>query len=515
MSVVGESLPSVTELELKFHVPAHVLGSLGAELRRRGARRTRLQARYFDTPGADLAAGGLALRLRREGRRWVQTLKAAADTSVRRLEHEAEVASARAAALPALDIERHGGSEAGLRLRDVLAAAGGRDALVEVYRTDVSRLRCDLKLRGALIEAALDTGTIRAGGRVATLCELELELKSGAPTALIELAKGWVAHGGLWLDTVSKAERGARLLRGADFGEPVKAASPGLNAGMPGAVALRAVLRSCTEQVSRNASEVAAGSAEEEHIHQLRIGLRRTRTALRELAALDARLDPRWEVPLSGVFRCLGEVRDKQTLARSARRLLEPAGAPLVTWSTHAAAVDAGRLVRAAGFQRAQLDLLGFVLREETTTRDVTPKHVRRHAVRRLARLHRRVVDAGRRFERLPPARQHQVRKRLKRLRYLAEFVAGLFDAEAVSGYLDRLEAAQDALGSHNDVVVARGKFRQEAEHDRRALFAANWLDEHSRTTALQCRRCLESLAEAPRFWRGKVARTKAGPSMP
>ena len=30
MSVVGESLPSVTELELKFHVPAHVLDSLGA-----------------------------------------------------------------------------------------------------------------------------------------------------------------------------------------------------------------------------------------------------------------------------------------------------------------------------------------------------------------------------------------------------------------------------------------------------------------------------------------------------
>ena len=337
----------------------------------------------------------------------MQTLKAAADTSVRRLEHEAEVASARAAALPALDIERHGGSEAGLRLRDVLAAAGGRDALVEVYRTDVSRLRCDLKLRGALIEAALDTGTIRAGGRVATLCELELELKSGAPTALIELAKGWVAHGGLWLDTVSKAERGARLLRGADFGEPVKAASPGLNAGMPGTVALRAVLRSCTEQVSRNASEVAAGSAEEEHIHQLRIGLRRTRTPLRELAALDARLDSRWEVPLSGVFRRLGEVRDEQTLARSARRLLEPADAPLTGRGYPMPALRSMRVGGARGWASSarKLDLLGFVLREETTTRDVTPKHVRRHAVRRLARLHRRVVDAGRRFERLssPP----------------------------------------------------------------------------------------------------------------
>ena len=52
------------------------------------ARSTRLQAVYADTAQQHLAAAGLALRLRKEGRAWVQTLKGRGDGLATRLEHE-------------------------------------------------------------------------------------------------------------------------------------------------------------------------------------------------------------------------------------------------------------------------------------------------------------------------------------------------------------------------------------------------------------------------------------------
>ncbi|HYS13886.1 MAG TPA: CYTH domain-containing protein, partial [Burkholderiaceae bacterium] len=76
----------MSELELKFQVPADVVASLRAELRRHRARSVRLVAHYYDTPDFALAQRGLSLRLRHEGRRWVQTLKAEGRSSVERLE---------------------------------------------------------------------------------------------------------------------------------------------------------------------------------------------------------------------------------------------------------------------------------------------------------------------------------------------------------------------------------------------------------------------------------------------
>ena len=54
----------------------------------------------------------------------------------------------------------------------------------------------------------------------------------------------------------------------------------------------------------------------------------------------------------------------------------------------------------------------------------------------------------------LEPAEQHRVRKRLKRLRYLGEFVAPLFGARGRALSSTQLEPAQDALGRHNDDAV-------------------------------------------------------------
>src|SRR5512137_2451004 len=78
----------MTEIELKFQVPAQRVDALVRAVATPSATRVPLRATYFDTEDRRLAAAGLALRVRKEGRRWMQTLKGAGDGIWQRLEHE-------------------------------------------------------------------------------------------------------------------------------------------------------------------------------------------------------------------------------------------------------------------------------------------------------------------------------------------------------------------------------------------------------------------------------------------
>ncbi|MEO7337320.1 MAG: CYTH domain-containing protein, partial [Caldimonas sp.] len=75
------------EIELKFLVPRHQLEALTAEMRRGEVHVRRLLAIYYDTDDGRLAASNVSVRLRREGRQWVQTAKALTPDTLRRLEH--------------------------------------------------------------------------------------------------------------------------------------------------------------------------------------------------------------------------------------------------------------------------------------------------------------------------------------------------------------------------------------------------------------------------------------------
>ena len=125
------------ELELKFQVPPELRASLTHELQRRGGRRTRLLARYFDTPEALLGTHAVSLRLRHQGRRWVQTLKAAGLNAVHRLEHEVPV-RVPAGTEPALDVQRHHGTPPGDLLAELLTGQAA-SSLVEFFSTDITR----------------------------------------------------------------------------------------------------------------------------------------------------------------------------------------------------------------------------------------------------------------------------------------------------------------------------------------------------------------------------------------
>ena len=80
--------------------------------------------------------------------------------------------------------------------------------LERVYTTSLIRRQVEIEAHGAVVEVAFDRGAISAGALSEPVCELELELKSGAPSALATLGQEGVSAHGLWLSTLSKAERG-------------------------------------------------------------------------------------------------------------------------------------------------------------------------------------------------------------------------------------------------------------------------------------------------------------------
>jgi len=266
-----------------------------------------------------------------------------------------------------------------------------------------------------------------------------------------------------------------------------------------GCTFVREVLRNALAQVLPNLGEVAEGDEAPERIHQLRVSLRRLRTALRELAPLDPRLQPEWEGPLQQAFTQLGERRDDDSAAALVRPLLQAADAPKCRWSETAGA-DLIATARAPALQAVLLRLIACI-EVAAPQAGLSPHELKAWLAQRLQRLWRRVCRDGRRFEQLSADGQHQVRKRLKRLRYLAEFAAPLWDAKAAARFTRRLAPVQDALGACNDHRVALEHFRKDAETDPRSLFAVGFLQARLPALEHEAQRRLRRLAERRPFW--------------
>ena len=286
------------EVELKFRIPAHRLPAVQRAVATRSARHMALAASYVDTPQQHLAGARMALRLRREGDVWVQTLKAQGASAMHRLEHNVILPGADK---PCLDVARHDGTPAGAALQSLLADAG-RPPLVERYATEVQRTLRVVSHRGARIELALDLGWLQAGGLRLPMAELELELLKGEPAALLDLAGRWSQRFGLVLDSRSKSERGHHLARAAAAIAGGSRDDPALLAASPPAQARPAARRSLVQALQpalANASQMAEGPWTPAHLQALRQDLRRLQSwladgdeALAWLAALQAQLAP-------------------------------------------------------------------------------------------------------------------------------------------------------------------------------------------------------------------------------
>ncbi|MGA0611792.1 CHAD domain-containing protein [Caldimonas sp. KR1-144] len=506
---------SLQEIELRLQVAPAALPGLRRALAATAARhsRMRLQAVYVDTPERALAAAGIALRLRKEGRRWVQTIKLGPLHATARGEHNVAV-DAPPGTRPAIDPARHAGTPMGEALAAVLAAA--QAPLVERYRTDITRSLTRRRTRFGQVELALDVGEIvaddPAGGepRRWPVRELEIELLSGSPRAVFDTAQRWIDAHGLWLDSRSKAERGDRLARGELQAAAVKAgATASLPADASPSQAWRAFVEACLAQALPNASELAAGTGQPEHVHQLRVALRRLRSAARLCAGwpgVPPSVGPDaapFLAQAAELFRALGVTRDADVMAQGWGPLvaatLEAAGLPPLV-PPPAAADEPSALLRRPEASRLWLQLIGQTFEAEPA--GPAGATARARVAERLDAWHRRTTRDAKRFESLDDAALHALRKRLKRLRYATEFAEPWFGSRAARRYARSLARLQDALGAFNDHASARALVAALAPSQPQALYALGWLDAQRDALHADIGRALKRWRKVQPYWR-------------
>ncbi|TPG48120.1 CHAD domain-containing protein [Roseomonas nepalensis] len=468
--------PEPAEIEIKFLLPEGSAAAFEDHSVLRGgeaASPLHTTTTYYDTVDRAFARAGASLRLRRAGSQWVQTLKLRDGSGpFGRGEWEWTAKGTR------LD-PRH--------LAETPLAGLGEEELIPVFTVEVVRRTRSLRHEGATIEIVVDEGTIRAGDRIETVREAELELKEGSPAALCHLAAILQADLSLVLGAESKSDRGWRLLTG----EPLKggkARDIDLPRDVVAAEAFRRIVASLL--ASLLAHQPAAAVGRMEAVHGMRIATRRLRALLALFGpCLAAVPGAAFTAGLRDLAAVLGEARDwdvfvTETLPRADgagtsllrplaeaerrmahRRVAEELGGPAVSRLVLGLAAWTEDLAALAG--EAGGGALGQPLL------DLAPDL--------LARLDRKARRRGRRIRRRSETELHDLRKALKKLRYGVEFLSPLHKPKRLSAYLHQTRRLQETLGVINDAAVATALAARLVEHDAAlapgALALRAWAD--------------------------------------
>ena len=466
-------MPNNREMELKATIDPVQIDRLKdlPEIKKRAtgrARSRKLVTVYFDTPDCALRQQGLSLRVRRIGRAYVQCVKRADKRlggMLVRTEWEGPVPNEE----PAMSVI----DDKSLRRR---IKRVGIERLQPVFRTDVRRSSRTLKLDdGSTASLDIDVGDIVAGDASEPICEFELELESGSPGQLFDLASEIRKDVPFRLATLSKATRGYALLT-QDEPQSLKYVKLSLTKDTTVEQVLTEVVQHCLDHLQAN-EPVAMTTDDPEGVHQMRVALRRLRAALRlfkpslpadqygwavaeakwQTAELSAARS--WDVfadefvaPVAGLY---GEDQGfdallaavEQTRQRSRQRARDAIGTERYTEF----------LLRLGAWLSSQAWREQPVT--ERTTRLLDP--IGDHCVKLLQKRDRGVRRQGRDVAHLSEAALHELRLAVKKLRYAVDFFESLYPRKRVKAYRKHLAGLQDGLGYLNDVAAADTLLRE------------------------------------------------------
>ncbi|MBN7763637.1 CHAD domain-containing protein [Nitratireductor aquibiodomus] len=424
-----------------------------------------LRSIYFDTAARDLRKNGISLRLRRDGKRWLQTVKlngtiAGGLSKVSEFERPVPSGQVSIDAIEDADVRE--------RLRKLISDR----PLKTIAETHINRTQIDLSLDdGAKAELAVDSGAIKAAGRSENLHELEIELVEGAPADLYRTARMILPKGSVRFSRFSKAARSVLLAEQGHIEPPAtprRAEMVPLKPGYATGEAARAMLHECLSQITANI-EAVRQCDDPEGPHQLRIGLRRLRSALAlfaheiaspEEAAPGLSEEARW------LGREVGRLRDLDVVLNDIARPYfaldghaHGAAPVLGTLERHAKEIrnDLRQILCGERVGDFLLSLSEFI--ETASWKDDHRKKRERHrltdfAGKTLDRRWAHVLTKAKGIERFDQEQKHALRKELKKLRYTIEFLGPLFPKRDVKRVTERLKTLQTVFGSLNDATV-------------------------------------------------------------
>jgi len=473
-----------TEIELKFDVAPSARRSLaGVSLLGGRPRRTKMRSIYFDTPEGTLSRNGMALRLRREGGRWVQALKAGrSGTGGVHSRGEWEFPR-REGTLDVSLLE----STPFCRMKDHDGVAARLAPLFEVHFT---RETWTVEpAPGARLEVALDLGSVEARRRTAPIAEVEIECLEGSPGHAFDLARGIMEHVALRPSAVSKAERGYRLLRG-EGPHPVKAATLHLDPALTPADAARAIVAAGLAQLQANDAGLATGH-DPEYVHQARVAMRRMRSALRmfrrEVGLQRAKA---WRGALGETSRALGRSRDWDVFAlRTLPAALEAYGDEelagelrrRVSRRRSKERQEARDALRAPRHAAAMLEISQWLAHADGAADPPSPLPLVEFASRVIRKRRKRLLTGAMMLGTLSAAEQHRVRIDTKRLRYGLDALGSLFRPRPLEVFSATVEALQDALGDCNDAATAAALTAELHAPPAFESFARGWFEARAR----------------------------------
>jgi CHAD domain-containing protein len=256
---------------------------------------------------------------------------------------------------------------------------------------------------------------------------------------------------------------------------------------MPATLAMTTVLTSLFDTLMANVTGTVR-DIDTEFLHDLRVAVRRTRSALKLTGDvlpgdMAARFRPefKWLGDLTTPTRdldvyLLGYAGMAAGLVAATPEELQPFHAHLER-SRAAAHRQLARGLRSARFSRIDREWPeALATAAGGGTRPATRTTVGRLAADRIGRAHRRVLRDGAVITPTSPAESlHELRKRCKELRYLLEFFGSLYDPGQHWQAVRELKALQDCLGEFQDMQV---------QHEEIQVFAAQMMDQRAAPAA-------------------------------
>lgn len=460
------------EREIKLQAPAGFrLPDLGSEwLHLREREPERLITTYLDAPDLRIARWGCSLRHRR-GEGWTVKLPPSREGSLFvRAEH----------VFPGEDPGKPPAEAV-----DLLRAYVRDGAIAPVARLHTLRRGVEIgdELGRPLAVVTDDEVSVMDGRRVASrFRELEVELDPSAPADVAEdLLTRLRGAGAGEVENVPKLVRalGARTLEPPDVAEPEVGADAGV------AEVVRRAIASSVVRLLRSDAGVRLGE-DPEDVHQARVATRRIRSDLRTFRDV---LEPSWAIPLREELRWLGgelgAVRDTEVLRdrlRGREARLAPddrAAAERLVTSLDRRREDAREHLLAAMREPRYVALLDALVegsRAPEVLEDVGAAPARTALRPALEAPWKHLKTAIARTGEDPSDEVlHAARIRAKRVRYAAEAVAPVFGRRA-RGFVQAAVELQDALGEHQDAVVAASWLREAATGSPSRAFVAGQL---------------------------------------
>jgi len=339
--------------------------------------------------------------------------------------------------------------------------------LSPMFTTDIDRTIVELEYKRSRIELALDHGQIIGHGKSARsieVCELELELQSGNPTAMLDFALALNEEYGLVPEHRTKAQRGYALLRPSLRPKPTKAKLVELEAQMTSGQAFHRIISSALQQLYSN--EVPTLQGVPGGIHQARVSIRRIRAALRafkkvlpydkrkafngEFRWFQLRLAPArdWHVFIS---ETLPRIRKSRPGARVNLKRLHK----LAHVEKRRATLEAKEVFNSRRYTRLLLQFQRWLMTLDHNNPPLNT-NVPKFAKSVLRRSRRDMLVDTRPLSRMTAEELHDLRKRGKKARYATEFFSGLLVEEGIQPVIKTMEEIQDLLGKVNDASVAR-----------------------------------------------------------